>query len=176
MANKFDNIDYLQSGNDQQQKAYAVLMKHAIFTKLSRFDPILAGTIPINIQIPSSDLDVLCCYAAPSEFKANLSANFSHYDGFTLRELQELKAIVANFRVDDFEIEIFGQDIPTKQQRGYRHLLVEHYLLETHGEVFRQQVIALKEQGIKTEPAFAQLLGLAGDPYIELLVYETYLK
>ncbi len=176
MTNKFDSIDYLQSGNEDQQKAYAVLTKNAIFTKLSGFDPILAGTVPINIHILSSDLDVLCYYTDPSEFKANLTACFRHYEGFALSELQEPKAIVANFRVDDTEIEIFGQDIPTRQQRAYRHLLVEHYLLETHGEGFRQEVIALKEQGIKTEPAFAQLLGLQGDPYTELLVFEKYLK
>lgn len=176
MANKFDSIDYLQSGNARQQQAYAVLVKHGIFTKLCDFDPILAGTIPINIQIPSSDLDILCYYTDRSEFKARLSACFSHYEGFSLNELQEPKAIVANFRVDDVEIEVFGQDVPTRQQRGYRHLLVEHYLLETHGETFRQEVIALKAQGIKTEPAFAQLLGLEGDPYTELLIYEKYLK
>ncbi len=176
MASKFDSIDYLQNGTPSQQQAYAVLIKHAIFTRLCGFDPILAGTIPINIQIPSSDLDILCYYTDPSEFKANLSACFSHYEGFTLSELQEPEAIVANFRVDDFEIEVFGQDVPTRQQRGYRHLLVEHYLLETHGEIFRQKVIALKKQGIKTEPAFAQLLGLEGDPYTELLMYEKYLK
>ncbi len=176
MVNRFESIDYLQNGSPCQQQAYAVLSKHAILTKLCGFDPVLAGTIPININIASSDLDILCCYANPSEFKANLLAVFGQYPGFVLSEPDEPKAIVANFRADDFEIEVFGQDIPTKQQRGYRHLLVEHYLLETHGEAFRQQILALKEQGIKTEPAFAQVLGLRGDPYTELLVYEKYLK
>jgi len=176
MASRFDSIDYLQSGSPYQQQAYAVLLKHAVFTKLCGFDPVLAGTIPIDIAIPSSDLDILCYYSNPLEFKAHLLAGFGHYEGFSLSGLQEPRAIVANFRADEFEIEIFGQDIPTQQQRGYRHLLVEHYLLETHGEAFRQQVIALKQQGIKTEPAFAQLLGLEGDPYTELLVYEKYLK
>lgn len=176
MVSKFDTLDYLQHGNVYQQQAYTVLVKHAIFTRLCGFDPILAGTIPINIHLPSSDLDVLCCYSHPSEFKANLIAAFSHHQGFILSELEEPKAIVANFTVEDFEIEIFGQDVPTREQRGYRHMLVEHYLLETHGEAFRQEVIALKKQGIKTEPAFAQLLGLTGDPYTELLVYETYLN
>jgi len=175
MANRFDNIDYLQSGSPYQQQAYAVLLKHAVFTKLCGFDPVLAGTIPINIHLPSSDLDVLCCYSHPSEFKAQLIACFSHYEGFSISNLEEPKAIVANFRVDDFEIEIFGQDVPTREQRGYRHMLVEHYLLETRGEAFRQEVIALKKQGMKTEPAFAQLLGLTGDPYTELLTYEKYL-
>ncbi len=74
--------------------------------------------------------------------------------------------------MNDFEIEIFGQSIPTKQQFAYRHLIVEHHLLNKHGEEFRQQIIELKRQGHKTEPAFALALGLTGDPYTELLNFE----
>jgi hypothetical protein len=172
MDKVFDNIDYLQTGNAHQQKAYVALVKHAIFTKLCGFDPILVGTIPINIHTKDSDLDVICCYTDHLLFKHLLVICFGKQEAFTIRELEEPKAIVANFKVDGFEIEVFGQDIPTRQQRGYRHMLVEHALLEKHGETFRQQVIALKEQGIKTEPAFAQLLGLSGDPYTALLAFE----
>jgi hypothetical protein len=75
--------------------------------------------------------------------------------------------------LDGFEIEIFGQSIPTRQQFAYRHLIVEHNLLNRHGEKFRQRIIELKRQGWKTEPAFASALGLTGDPYTELLKFET---
>lgn len=75
--------------------------------------------------------------------------------------------------MDGFEIEIFGQTIPTKQQFAYRHMMVEHNLLNKYGEVFRQQIIELKRQGHKTEPAFAIALNLTGDPYMELLKFET---
>ena len=50
--------------------------------------------------------------------------------------------------------------------------MVEYNLLNKHGEKFRQQIIELKRQGYKTEPAFALVLGLTGDPYIELLKFE----
>ena len=38
--------------------------------------------------------------------------------------------------------------------------------------IFRRQIIDLKKQGLKTEPAFAKLLALTGDPYVELLSFE----
>jgi hypothetical protein len=44
--------------------------------------------------------------------------------------------------------------------------------LAQHGERFKNEVIKLKKQGIKTEPAFASLLGLPGDPYGALLKFE----
>ncbi|MNY83296.1 hypothetical protein D3C86_2259750 [compost metagenome] len=48
-------------------------------------------------------------------------------------------------------------------------MYVEYNLLSIHGEQFRQHIIELKKQGLKTEPAFAQALGIKGDPYLELL-------
>ncbi len=81
--------------------------------------------------------------------------------------------MVANFKVDSFEIEIFGQNIPSERQNAYRHMLIEHKLIIERGENFRQKIIELKQKGFKTEPAFAILLGLEGNPYIELLKYES---
>ena len=46
---------------------------------------------------------------------------------------------------------------------------MQHLIIEEQGEEFREQVIKLKLQGYKTEPAFAKLLGLKGDPYVAML-------
>ena len=54
---------------------------------------------------------------------------------------------------------------------GYLHMVIEYKILLQKGESFRQQVIALKQSGLKTEPAFAQLLGLPGNPYTALLEF-----
>jgi hypothetical protein len=171
----FDNIEYLQRGNNRQRQAYSILTSTQILSKLKRFDPILVGTIPIDIDIENSDLDIICCFADKQEFQKSITDNFSNESSFTIKEQLSLDtlAIVANFVVDNFEIEIFGQSIPTKQQFAYRHLIVEHSLLSKHGEKFRHQIIELKRQGHKTEPAFAIALGLTGDPYTELLKFET---
>jgi len=55
----------------------------------------------------------------------------------------------------------------------HTHLIIEHKLLIKNGEDFRQQIIKLKRQGHKTEPAFAIALDLSGDPYMELLKFEA---
>jgi hypothetical protein len=171
----FENIEYLQHGNDRQRQAYSTLTKNNTLSKLKQFDPILVGTIPINIYIENSDLDIICCFADKQEFQKVITENFSNERGFTIGEqlILDTLAIVSNFYVDDFEIEVFGQSISTKQQFAYRHLIVEHNLLNKHGEKFRQQIVELKRQGYKTEPAFALAIGLTGDPYTELLKFET---
>ena len=69
-------------------------------------------------------------------------------------------------------MEIFGQAVPTAQQNGFRHLLVEAAVLEAGGRTWRRAVRQLKKQGLKTEPAFAFLLQLTGDPYVALLELE----
>ncbi len=48
-------------------------------------------------------------------------------------------------------------------------MIVEHRILEQKGIEFRYKIKKLKSNGIKTEPAFAKLLKLEGNPYDELL-------
>ncbi len=55
------------------------------------------------------------------------------------------------------------------QQNAYKHMVVEDRILKRLGPVFRDNVRKLKSSGVKTEPAFARLLGLEGDPYQRLL-------
>lgn len=35
----FDNIEYLQHGNDRQRQAYSVLTNNQVLSKLKQFDP-----------------------------------------------------------------------------------------------------------------------------------------
>lgn len=165
----FLDISYLKKGNNRQQKAYQVLTEINILGKLNHFAPILVGTFPINIDIESSDLDIICFFEDKEEFLSTLQIHFQKEKGFVISKNQTFNSIKANFFIQDFEIEIFGQNIPTQQQHAYLHMLIEHNLLLKKGEIFRQQVIELKKQGFKTEPAFAMLLGLQGDAYEELL-------
>lgn len=170
----FKNISYLKTGNLRQQAAFHMLTKHGVLDNLAEFDPILVGTIPINIDIENSDLDIVCYWKNKSDFIQKIKSQFEKESNFTIQEIviDNQESVLANFFIDAFEIEIFGQNIPTELQNGYRHMLVEHQILSSKDENFRLEVIKLKERGVKTEPAFGLLLGLNGNVYQELLDFK----
>ena len=170
----FDNINYLKDGNPRQQKAYELLEREGILLKLKAYTPLVVGTIPIEIDIETSDLDIICYWKNKKSFINDVLLFFGNKMNFHLTEsiVREQDTITANFYIDDFEIEIFGQNVPCKRQFAYRHMIIEYRLLQEKGEIFRQQIIDLKRQGMKTEPAFCHLLGLSGDSYTALLEFE----
>ena len=53
-------------------------------------------------------------------------------------------------------------------------MMVEHRILQLANVAFREEIKALKQRGVKTEPAFTQLLDLPGDPYQAVLDLENY--
>lgn len=168
---KFDTIAYLQKGSAVHQQAFRVLQDYQIMEKLGKFQPLLIGTVPIDIAVENSDLDIACTTLDLKGFKEEVSKQFGGFLGFTIKDtfIREEIAVVVNFTISAFQIELFCQTIPVKQQYGYRHMIKEYAILKERGEAFRQQIIRLKAQGIKTEPAFAQLLNISGDPYEGLL-------
>lgn len=170
----FDTIDYLKSGNTKQVLVYKILTEHKIMELLKSFNPILTGTIPIDIDIDSSDLDICCSFDDKNLFIQSLNTCFGKEKDFRLNEIKQrgIVSVIANFSLDDFEIEVFGQALPVKEQSAYRHMLIEDFILKREGEDFRQQIINLKKHGYKTEPAFCLLLDIPGDPYEELLKYK----
>lgn len=172
--NQFLNINYLKTGTLRQQLAYKELTDLEIFQKLQQYKPLLAGTIPIDIDIPSSDLDIICKCDNHTNFSNELSRLFGNQKSFrlTTKLVNEIQTTIATFDGQKFPIEIFGQNIESDKQNAFRHMLVEHQILLQKGKGFKDRIIALKKLGVKTEPAFAQLLGLKGDPYIELLKYK----
>jgi hypothetical protein len=166
-----DTIDYLRYGTSRQRQAYMALTENEIIEKLAGFTPFLAGTIPLNIDIETSDLDILCCFRDEDAFYNRVCTEFELHDNFTISKIiiEGKNTVLANFFCDGFEIEIFGQNVPVSLQLGYLHMMAEYAILQREGERFRKEVIELKNAGYKTEPAFAKLLGLKGDPYETIL-------
>jgi hypothetical protein len=170
----FRDISYLLRGSDEQKKVYKLLTEEGLMQKLSQYDPVLVGTFPLDIQVSTSDIDLVCHVKDLAGFRDFLIDSFGKYPHFEIRHLTRFDppAVVAGFSVGGQEIEIFGQDKPSDLQMGYLHLVVEHQILLQYGQTFKDKVIQLKASGMKTEPAFCQLLGIMGDPYVELLKYD----
>lgn len=168
----FLNLEYLRLGSDRQKQAAMVIDELRLWDHLKPYNPILVGTIPIGIDIASSDLDIICHVTDFARFERELKTRYSKLvSNFTCssRTVNNVDRTVARFRYNGWEFEIFAQSLPSTKQNGYRHMIVEYKLLKRLGEAARQRIIELKRSGYKTEPAFAKLLHISGDPYEELL-------
>lgn len=168
---KFLSLEYLQSGNKRQKAAYECLNSLGIFPQLSEYHPILTGTIPIDVDVADSDLDVICFANDLISFQYFIRQEYSHLEGYKddIHNIGNVPSFVANFCYREFKIELFCQAIPTQQQNSYIHMIVEDRLLALAHPLARLKIRELKLQGIKTEPAFAKIFGLVGNPYQALL-------
>lgn len=140
---------------------------------LAAFDPRVVGTPPLRLDMPGSDIDIICHAPDTAVFTATLSHAFGHFADFTVAPSPKVDAIIARFSAHGWPFEIFGQSVPVAQQHGWRHYRIEHRLLELAGSAAHAAVMAFRRQGMKTEPAFAAWLDLEGDPYAALLDLET---
>ncbi len=173
MLPNWQDITYLKHGSAPQRRAFDLLQRHQLVERLAAYAPVLVGTFPLDLTVPGSDLDLICEAPDPAAFQRTL-ATFATYPQYALRSANTAEpALVASFDLEGLPVELFGQVLPTARQNGYRHLVVEARLLAVGGTPLRQAVLALKASGVKTEPAFAQVLGLLGDPYQALLMLEA---
>jgi len=170
----YRNIQYLKSGTPVQQSAYQAITELGILEILEAYDPILVGTIPIAIDIPRSDLDIICQVYNFDEFCKLIHTHFGACTDYNLRKKsgQNGLILVVNFEFMGFVFEIYATSAQTESLNGYRHMIIESRIIDLLGDTFRKEVITLKLKGMKTEPAFAKLLHLIGDPYEALLSLE----
>lgn len=188
----FEDISYLAVGTSAQAEVHALLARHRVMEKLESFGPMLVGTVPIGINVEGSDLDIICCVNDFDEFRQTVEEAFGREAalGWGTNLVWETKLgddnnrttgvgitgqqpyITCQFRLENWPVELFGHRLPVLLQNGYRHMAIEDRLLRLHGSSFRERIMRLKSQGFKTEPAFADLLRLEGDPYEALLALE----
>lgn len=146
-----------------------ILEDSNILNILSDYNPVIVGTIPIGIDIPGSDIDIACCSKDLLSFMEHVRTHFSGYVSFS--DNINHRCYVASLIISGIPLEIYAENIPSKSQNGYRHMIMEDKILRILGNVFREEVIALKRKGHKTEPAFGLLLGMK-EPYSGLLQLE----
>lgn len=163
---------HLSVGNQRQQDAYRVLHESGLLPMLAPHSAYPAGTLPIDVDLPDSDLDILCHTDDLNAFQVEIARQLESiavngrtewtYGDHTLAQ----KAYVTcELRLGSWPVEIFAQAVPVYQQNAYLHMQVEWSLLQLWGEAGHREIRRLKQAGWKTEPAFAHVLGLKGDPY-----------
>ena len=168
------DLSYLQTGTDRQQAAYAAIRQAQVMSHLADYHPVLAGTLPLDIDIPGSDLDILCYAPNLATFAADVYKHYGSISGFSAADkvIKGRPEHIARFTAYGFDFELFAQAIPVEQQYGYIHMQVEARLLNLFPQA-KDPIRALKRDGLKTEPAFGHYFGIIGDPYAALLDLTT---
>ena len=89
-----------------------MLKNLGILTTLAAFDLAVVGTIPLEIDLLSSDIDIICevALAVSQTFAQLLHCHYSHLPAFRLGHVLSGSepALVSSFRYAHVELEIFG--------------------------------------------------------------------
>ncbi|WP_375779471.1 DUF4269 domain-containing protein [Bradyrhizobium sp. ma5] len=142
----------------------------AVMELLRPFDPHIVGTLPLGLAVSGSDVDIVCHALDPNAFADIVWSHYQSADDFVLyRWTSGTRPAIARFVWDGWPFELFGDQLPVRQQRGWIHFEVERRLLALDDGRLRRAVSELRADGLKTEPAFAAALGIPGDPYLGLL-------
>lgn len=155
----------------------AVVLVHdyGVLDALASYDPVVVGTFPLGLHRPGSDVDVLCVAADLDRFEAHARETFGGRAGFRSHRRRrdgQPDAAVVRFELDGVPVELFAQPVPTAEQRGFRHFVVEQRLLSIGGKDFAAEVRGARRSGESVEIAFAEVLQLTGDPYLAILDLE----
>lgn len=173
MGKDWRDISYLQGGTERQRGVYVNLLESRVLEILRDYDPVLVSTVCVDIDIPSSDLDVICEARNLEAFSTFLSSTFGTFRGFSIRRSDRSPpAIVAQFFFGSWEYEVFGQALPVERQAAFRHLVQIDRVVGLGGVSWREAIRTLKLGGRKTEPALARCLGMGGNPYDAVLSLE----
>jgi hypothetical protein len=161
------DMTYLNRGSERQRDAFRVMIELDLFSLLGEFDPVLTGTFPLGLENEESDLDILCYAESLERFAEVATFAFGNEDEFAIRYTtkNDLPTAICTFRAQGLPVELFAQARPTEEQNAYLHMVAEARLLREGGEEAVRVIRDLKQEGMKTEPAFGQYFCLPDDPY-----------
>ena len=156
-----------------ERRLQAVIEDLRLGDTLRGFDPRVVGTIPLGIDVPGSDVDVVCQALDLDRWLEVVTASFGDRPGFRCGrlEVRGVPSAVASFEAG-LPVELVAQPVPVDEQHGWRHFVIQRRLLRERPGL-REEVMVHRARGLKTEPAFAAALGLEGDPYLALLELES---
>jgi len=163
-------IDIAEADGNGMLDYRQAIERLGILDVLGDHDPHIAGTLPLGIDVPGSDIDILCHAPDANAFTRLVWTAFGNQPGFSIRQWTgEERPVIASFEAHGRAVELFGHPSPVRLQRGWRHFEIERRLLALGGALFRHAVMERRRRGARTEPAFADSLHLKGDPYASLL-------
>jgi len=146
------------------------LARTNILLVLKPWMPLLSGSIPLELDLPGSDLDILLgardLDVAAQEISQKLSQHqISEQISWKESQTRHGRCLTASIMANEITVELFLSAVNPLDQNSHRHLLSEYCLLVQHGEPLRARIKSLKAEGFTTEEAFAKALDLKGDPY-----------
>ncbi|GAA0452242.1 DUF4269 domain-containing protein [Alkalibacillus silvisoli] len=176
----FDSLIALKNGTKKQRQAFHAIQELNLLNDFTQYNPVVCGTIPLQIDIDSSDLDVILNVHDFDYFERKALNLYRDLSEFRIKRtmIKNQPVIKINFHYHEFEFELFGQNQPTHNQHAYLHMIIQAAILNERPKL-KDEVIILKQQGYKTEPAFCSVLNIEGDSYIGLLRYgreQGYIK
>lgn len=162
-----EGLRWLEQGDERQQGLADSLYRSGLLDRLAFYHPSIAGTFPIGIDLPESDMDVLFEVYDHEKFLQICTGEYGRLEGFEAyrRSVEGEERTVVRFLWEQIPVELFGQGRPPALQNGCRHMIVERRLLALDEPSAAEAIRKLKREGLKTEPAFAHFYNLPGNPY-----------
>mgnify|MGYP004715106569 CR=1 FL=1 len=80
----FKAIAYLENGNALQQKTFRIISEYNILQILKEYHPLVVGTIPINIDIENSDVDIILQTDHVEKLQEIILLHFQQFDDFSV--------------------------------------------------------------------------------------------
>lgn len=163
--------DFLAKGSERQRQVFQTLTALGLPENLSTHAPVLAGDIPLAVDIETSPLEIICSTPDLVSFAKQVTDLFGREDGFELHHKlkRSLPAVSARFRRDSIQFEIIAQSDSVFLNPSVILMLVEARLLSFAPAEARDRIRSLKQTGMRTEAAFADCFAISEDPSEALL-------
>ena len=135
--------------------------------RLAPYDPVAVSSMVTGLNAGVSDLDVVCDLR-PAGFLKAVRRWYGERSSFETWRTGSRR--VVSFEGARLRIELVGEELAVEEQPAYLHAVAHRRLVDLGGERFARSVRRTRrERGCKTEPAIAFVLGLSGDPYVEVM-------
>lgn len=147
----------LARGTERQRRAFEAIESSALIESLKNHSPVLIGAIPLDVDVDTSPIEVVCSSENLEAFAQSLRERWAFADGFKLIHTvaNGQPAIKARFRSLGFDVRILAQAMSVFQQPKVVTLLLAARLLTFAPSGARDEIRARIGRGEALEEAVA---------------------